>query len=108
MLCEFLLIFKVINQQDCSFRGSSMKKRQKKRTLSAVALSSAMLLNVVLPQSAILAHAETNTVPNNSSSDKFTADEVNRILSGLTPEQKAIINKLTGTDNTQKIRVERS
>jgi len=80
-------------------------KKKKKRTLSAVALSSAMLLNVVLPQSAILAHAESN-IDQNSLSGKFTADEVNRILAGLTPEQKENINKLTGADNTQKIRVD--
>ncbi|MGG0176949.1 InlB B-repeat-containing protein [Gottfriedia acidiceleris] len=83
-----------------------MSKKKKKRTLSAVALSSAMLLNVVLPQSAILAHAESNIDQNSPSNGKFTADEVNRILAGLTPEQKANINKLTGADNTQKIRVD--
>ncbi|MFB7139379.1 InlB B-repeat-containing protein [Gottfriedia sp. NPDC056225] len=83
-----------------------MKKRKQKRTLSAVALSSAMLLNVVLPQSAILAHAESNVDQKSSSDGKFTADEVNRILTGLTPEQKASINKLTGADNTQKIHVD--
>ncbi|UPM52531.1 InlB B-repeat-containing protein [Gottfriedia acidiceleris] len=83
-----------------------MKKRQKKRTISAVALSSAMLINMVLPQSAILAHAESNVDQKNPSDGKFTADEVNRILAGLTPEQKANINKLTGADNTQKIHVD--
>ncbi|WP_129689904.1 InlB B-repeat-containing protein [Gottfriedia acidiceleris] len=86
-----------------------MKKRQKKRTFSAVALSSAMLLNVLLPQSVILAHAESNVdqKSSKSSSDgKFSADEVNRILAGLTPEQKANINKLTGADNAKKIRVD--
>ncbi|WP_129689302.1 InlB B-repeat-containing protein [Gottfriedia acidiceleris] len=83
-----------------------MKKRQNKRTISAVALSSAMLLNMVLPQSAIHAHAESNVDQKNPSDGKFTADEVNRILAGLTPEQKASINKLTGADNTQKIHVD--
>ncbi|MFF2877084.1 InlB B-repeat-containing protein [Gottfriedia sp. NPDC057991] len=83
-----------------------MKKRQKKRTISAVALSSAMLLNMVLPQSAILAHAESNADQKNPSDGTFTADEVNKILAGLTPEQKESINKLTGADNTQKIHVD--
>ncbi|XRG78623.1 InlB B-repeat-containing protein [Rossellomorea sp. GAMAL-10_SWC] len=83
-----------------------MKKRKNKRKISAVALSGAMLLNVVLPQSIIHAHAESNVDQKSASDGKFTADEVNRILAGLTPEQKASINKLTGADNSQKNHVD--
>lgn len=40
------------------------------------------------------------------SSEAFNAEEVNRILAGLTPEQKANINKLTGAEQSQKIHLD--
>ncbi|MEH6936749.1 InlB B-repeat-containing protein [Bacillus sp. JJ664] len=80
-------------------------KRQTKKVFSFLALS-AMLVNLALPQSLTHVHAETKQNQQNLSSDTFGAKEVNRILDGLTPEQKANINKLTGADNAQKIRVD--
>ncbi|PEJ58265.1 hypothetical protein CN692_08265 [Bacillus sp. AFS002410] len=82
-----------------------MKKRQTKRkAMSAVALS-AMLFNAALPSGAVLASTDSS-VEQNKPSNGFSADEVNRILAGLTDEQKANINKLTGADNTQKNHVD--
>ncbi|SDP13830.1 Listeria/Bacterioides repeat-containing protein [Paenibacillus sp. yr247] len=82
----------------------SRRMKQTKRMLSIFALSG-MLLNVALPQTLTIAHAATNPSQQSLSSGTFNADEVKRILDGLTPEQKANINKLTGAENTQKIHV---
>ncbi|WP_342542783.1 S8 family serine peptidase [Paenisporosarcina sp. FSL H8-0542] len=90
------------------FTGTLRKKfskRQAKKVFSVFALS-LMLLNIALPQA--LTHVNAETKPNQQilSSETFNAKEVNRILDGLTPEQKANINKLTGADNAQKIHVD--
>jgi uncharacterized repeat protein (TIGR02543 family) len=77
--------------------------RQKKKLLSITMLI-VMFLNIALPQT--LVHANNPSQQQNSSSEAFNAEEVNRILAGLTPEQKANINKLTGAENSQKIRVD--
>ncbi|WP_129689961.1 S8 family serine peptidase [Gottfriedia acidiceleris] len=82
-----------------------MKKKQRRRTLSVVALST-MLLNVGIPHGSVLANTQINQNDIKHSDGTFTAEEVNKILAGLTPEQKASINKLTGADNTQKIHVD--
>jgi hypothetical protein len=86
---------------------SSKSKRQTKKMMSIFALSS-MFLNVVIPQSLTHVYADTNTKSDqqNLPSNTFSAKEVNRILDGLTPEQKANINKLTGADVGQKIHVD--
>ncbi|MGG0175934.1 S8 family serine peptidase [Gottfriedia acidiceleris] len=85
---------------------SKKSLRPTKKVFSIVALSS-MFLNVVVPHSfASVNTAETKLNEQGLSSNTFSAKEVNRILDGLTPEQKANINKLTGADNAQKIRVE--
>ncbi|XRG79425.1 InlB B-repeat-containing protein [Rossellomorea sp. GAMAL-10_SWC] len=76
-----------------------------KKMVSIFALSS-MFLNVAIPQSFASVNAETKPNQQDSSSNTFDAKEVNRILDGLTPEQKANINKLTGAENTQKIHVD--
>lgn len=67
---------------------------------------SAMLSNVVLPLGLTRVHAANDQAQQSPSNGTFTADEVNRILDGLTPEQKANINKLTGLENAQKIHVD--
>ncbi|WP_088042556.1 Ig-like domain-containing protein [Bacillus sp. EAC] len=82
----------------------SLRMKQTRRILSISAMS-AMLLNVALPYSSTLAHAEVKQNQQAASSGKFNADEVNRILAGLTSEQKENINKLTGADIANKIRV---
>jgi uncharacterized repeat protein (TIGR02543 family) len=84
-----------------------MKKRmrQKKRMIS-IFLLIVMLLNFALPQSGTVVQAAPNPSQQSVSSGTFNAKEVNRILDGLTPEQKANINKLTGADNAQKIHVD--
>ena len=84
-----------------------MKYRKKfsKKVFSFFALSS-MLLNIALPQALTHVHAETKPNQQISSSKTFNAKEVNRILDGLTPEQKENINKLTGADIAQKIHVD--
>ncbi|WP_223593321.1 S8 family serine peptidase [Neobacillus bataviensis] len=82
----------------------SMRMRRTKKILS-VSMLIAMFLNIGLPQSLTLVHAATNTSQQSPSSGTFDAKEVNRILDGLTPEQKANINKLTGAENSQKIHV---
>ncbi|MBP0724623.1 InlB B-repeat-containing protein [Bacillus sp. RG28] len=82
------------------------KKISKTRKLFSILTLSAMLSNVVLPLGLTHVHAATDTSLQTPSDGKFTADEVNRILDGLTPEQKASINKLTGADNSQKIHVD--
>ncbi|WP_223593320.1 S8 family serine peptidase [Neobacillus bataviensis] len=79
--------------------------RRKKRMLS-ISVLIAMLLNFALPHSLTLVHAAANSSQQSTSSETFNAKEVNRILDGLTPEQKANINKLTGADNAQKIHVD--
>ncbi|MDM5331620.1 S8 family serine peptidase [Neobacillus sp. CF12] len=83
-----------------------MSKRmgQTKRVLSIFVLI-AMLLNIALPQSLTLVQAAAGKSQQSKSSETFNAEEVNRILKGLTPEQKANINKLTGAENSQKIHV---
>lgn len=78
--------------------------RKTKRLLS-ISVLTAMLLNFALPQSLTLVDAAANTSQQSPSSGTFDAKEVNRILAVLTPEQKASINKLTGSDNSQKIHV---
>ncbi|PEQ96127.1 hypothetical protein CN481_02005 [Bacillus sp. AFS006103] len=83
----------------------STRIRRKKRMLS-ISVLIAMLLNFAVPQSLTLVHAAANSSQRNTSDGRFDAKEVNRILDGLTPEQKASINKLTGADNAQKIRVD--
>jgi uncharacterized repeat protein (TIGR02543 family) len=83
----------------------SKRKKQTKKIVSSVMLS-AMLLNTALPYSSTMVHAAEIQSQQTPSSGSFTADEVNRILAGLTPEQKANINKLTGADITQKIHVD--
>ena len=80
-------------------------KRQAKKIFSCFALS-VMLLNIALPQALTHVHAETKPNQQILSSETYNAKEVNRILDGLTPEQKANINKLTGADNAQKIHVD--
>ncbi|MBP0726487.1 InlB B-repeat-containing protein [Bacillus sp. RG28] len=82
-----------------------MSKRKIWKVFSIFALS-AMLSNVVLPLGLKQAFADTNLTQQTASNGTFTADEVNRILDGLTTEQKANINKLTGADNAQKIHVD--
>ncbi|PET46989.1 hypothetical protein CN514_20285, partial [Bacillus sp. AFS001701] len=83
-----------------------MKKRKtKQKAVSAVALS-AMLLNVALPPGAVFASTDSS-VEQKKPSNGFSADEVNRILSGLTAEQKANINKLTGAEHAEKIRLDK-
>ncbi|KQL36350.1 hypothetical protein AN960_17205 [Bacillus sp. FJAT-25509] len=77
-----------------------------KKMISVFALSS-MFLNVAIPQSFASTNAETKLNQQDSSSNTFDAKEVNRILDGLTAEQKANINKLTGADNAQKIHVDK-
>lgn len=83
----------------------SKRMRQKKRMVSILVLI-AMLLNFALPQSLPFVQAAANPSQQSPSSETFNAKEVNRILAGLTPEQKANINKLTGADIAQKIHVE--
>ncbi|MFP5111451.1 S8 family serine peptidase [Bacillaceae bacterium C204] len=83
----------------------SKRMRQKKRMLS-ISMLIAMLLNFALPQSLTFVQAAENPSQKSPSSETFNAKEVNRILDGLTPEQKANINKLTGAENSQKIHVE--
>jgi hypothetical protein len=84
----------------------SKKMRRTKRMLS-ISVLSAMLLNYALPQSLTPVHAASSDPSQQvSASGTFNAEEVNRILAGLTPEQKANINKLTGADIAQKIHVE--
>lgn len=73
----------------------------------SISLLIAMFLNIVLAQNVTLVHAAAKPNKQSSSSGTFNADEVNRILDGLTPEQKANINNLTGADNTQKIHVDK-
>lgn len=90
------------------FTGTLSKKfskRQAKKVFSLFALS-VMLLNIALPQALTHVHAESKQNQQSPSSETFNAKEVNRILEGLTPEQKANINKLTGADNAQKIHVD--
>ncbi|PFM79291.1 hypothetical protein COJ46_13435 [Bacillus sp. AFS077874] len=88
-------------------KSSHKSKRPTKKILSIFALSS-MFLNVVIPHSYASGNtAEANLNQQNLSSNTFDAKEVKRILDGLTPEQKANINKLTGADNTEKIRVDK-
>lgn len=82
-----------------------MKKKQRRRTLAVVALMT-MLLNVGIPQGSVLANTQINQNEIKPSDGTFTAEEVNKILARLTPEQKASINKLTGADNTKKIHVD--
>lgn len=86
-----------------------MRKNLKtaKKMLSILALSS-MLLTTVLPQSAIFAESATNAIQQSESTSTgtFDAEEVTRILAGLTTEQKANINKLTGADIAQKNHVD--
>ncbi|MFF2876518.1 InlB B-repeat-containing protein [Gottfriedia sp. NPDC057991] len=77
-----------------------------KKMISVFALSS-MFLNVAIPQSFASVNAETKPNQQDSTSNTFDAKEVNRILDGLTAEQKANINKLTGADNAQKIHVDK-
>ncbi|WHX98509.1 S8 family serine peptidase [Neobacillus sp. DY30] len=84
----------------------SKRMRQTKRMLS-ISLLSAMLLNFALPQSLTPVHAAANPSQKSPSSETFNAKEVNRILDGLTPEQKANINKLTGAEHSQKIHVDK-
>ncbi|TDL74704.1 DUF1533 domain-containing protein [Rhodococcus qingshengii] len=83
----------------------SKRMRQRKRMVSILVLI-AMLLNFALPQSLPFVQAAANPSQQSPSSGTFNAKEVNRILDGLTPEQKANINKLTGADIAQKIHVE--
>jgi uncharacterized repeat protein (TIGR02543 family) len=83
----------------------SKKMRRIKRMLS-ISVLSAMLLNYGIPQSLIPTFAASNPSEQTTQSGIFTADEVNRILASLTPEQKANINKLTGADIAQKIHVD--
>jgi uncharacterized repeat protein (TIGR02543 family) len=83
----------------------SKRMRQKKRMVSILVLI-AMLLNFAIPQSLPFVQAASNPSQQSLSSGTFNAKEVNRILDGLTPEQKANINKLTGADNAQKIHVD--
>ncbi|MEH7504792.1 S8 family serine peptidase [Neobacillus drentensis] len=82
----------------------SKRMRLKKRMLS-ISVLIAMLLNFALPQSLTFVQAAENPSQKSPSSGTFNAKEVNRILDGLTPEQKANINKLTGADIANKIRV---
>ncbi|KON82817.1 hypothetical protein AF332_27865, partial [Sporosarcina globispora] len=84
-----------------------MKYRKKfsKKIFSIFALST-MLLNIALPQALTHVQAESKQNQQSPSSETFNAKEVNRILDGLTPEQKANINKLTGADIAQKIHVD--
>ncbi|MFP5106283.1 S8 family serine peptidase [Neobacillus sp. C211] len=82
----------------------SKRMRQKKRMFS-ISVLIAMLLNFALPQSLTFVQAADKSSQNSPSSGTFNAKEVNRILDGLTPEQKANINKLTGADIANKIRV---
>lgn len=84
-----------------------MKKRmrQNKRMIS-IFLLIVMLFNFALPQSGTVVQAAPNPSQQSVSSGTFNAKEVNRILDGLTPEQKANINKLTGADIANKIRVD--
>jgi len=85
------------------------KKVSKKQTRKIISLFtlSAMVFNFALPQGLKLVHADTDPIKQKISNGTFNASEVNRILDGLTPEQKASINKLTGADNAQKIHVDK-
>lgn len=83
----------------------SKRMRQTKRVLS-ISVLIAMLLNFALPQSLTIVQAAAGKSQQSKSSETFNAEEVNRILKGLTPEQKANINKLTGAENPQKIHVD--
>ncbi|PEJ49316.1 hypothetical protein CN692_22985, partial [Bacillus sp. AFS002410] len=86
---------------------SSKSKRPTKKIMSIFALSS-MFLNVVIPHSYASGNtAETKINQQTSSSNSFSASEVNRILDGLTAEQKENINKLTGADDAEKIHVDK-
>jgi uncharacterized repeat protein (TIGR02543 family) len=80
-------------------------KTRKVKKLLSISVLSTMLLNFTLPYSGTLVHADSNQSQQTLSSGTFTADEVNRILAGLTVEQKANINKLTGAEIEQKIHV---
>lgn len=80
-------------------------KNYAKRMMWISALS-AMLLSTALPQGITFANAESKLNQQGLSSETFSAKEVNRILDGLTPEQKENINKLTGADQAQKIHVD--
>ncbi|MBT2737381.1 S8 family serine peptidase [Bacillus sp. ISL-7] len=82
------------------------KRMRKTKRLLSISVLTAMLLNFALPQSLTLVHAAANTSQKSPSSGTFDAKEVNHILEGLTSEQKASINKLTGADNSQKIHVD--
>ncbi|MFF3021304.1 InlB B-repeat-containing protein [Gottfriedia sp. NPDC057948] len=88
-------------------KSSHKSKRPAKKILSIFALSS-MFLNVVIPHSYASGNtAEEKLNQQNLSSNTFDAKEVNHILDGLTAEQKANINKLTGSDQAEKIRVDK-
>ncbi len=88
-------------------KSSHKSKGPTKKILSIFALSS-MFLNVVIPHSYASGNtAEAKLNQQDLSSNTFDAKEVNRILDGLTAEQKANINKLTGADNAEKIRVDK-
>ncbi|PGL69877.1 InlB B-repeat-containing protein [Bacillus sp. AFS055030] len=88
-------------------KTSHKSKRPTKKILSIFALSS-MFLNVVIPQSfASVNNAEAKLNEQGLSSNTFSAKEVNRILDGLTAEQKANIDKLTGADQAEKIRLDK-
>ncbi len=82
-----------------------ISKKQTRRMISIFTLS-AMVFNFALPQSLQLVHADSDPKQQTVSNGSFNAEEVNRILAGLTPEQKANINKLTGADNSKKIHVD--
>ncbi|TYS67182.1 S8 family serine peptidase [Sutcliffiella horikoshii] len=83
----------------------SKRKRQTRRVLSILLLI-AMLINIALPNLTLANTASDNQ--NQTSDETFNAEEVNRILAGLTSEQKANINKLTGAENAKKIHVDPS
>lgn len=82
-----------------------ISKRKTKRMLSISALS-VMLLNFALPQSLTHVYASGTKNQKSPSNESFNAEEVNRILDGLTSEQKKNINKLTGAEIGQKIHVD--
>ncbi|WP_158095137.1 InlB B-repeat-containing protein [Gottfriedia luciferensis] len=86
-------------------KKSSKRIKPTKKMISIFALST-MFLNGVLPQTLTHVNAETKPEQKNLSGNAFNAEEVNRILDGLTAEQKANINKLTGADLGQKIHVD--
>ncbi|NLP51079.1 S8 family serine peptidase [Bacillus sp. RO1] len=83
----------------------SKRKRQTRRVLSILLLI-AMFINIALPNLTLANTASDNQ--NQTSDETFNAEEVNRILAGLTSEQKANINKLTGAENAKKIHVDPS